>query len=469
MAKNSRLLFNIAALGLGTACSKLAVFLLMPLYTAALTPAQFGSVDILINTAALLLPLISLHLPETIFRFAAEGENEGAVLAVGKRFLWVGGLILCLVMPFLAAFAALRPYLIHLFCYVAAATLHSYASYILRARGQYGLFSIQQIFCTLVTVSLAVLFLPVLELGVGGYLAAVYLADGLTALILYAYLRPPIALEAEPTLQRSMLRYCIPLIPTALLWWVVASVDRYFLLWIHGKAVVGIYAAAYKLPALMTFAAGVFLEGWHYAALHAREAHRQGMFERFYGALLPVLISFSLLLILGSDFLVEVLFAADFAQAASLVPFLAIAILFSALSSFLGSVYVVKRCSKASLATAALGACVHAAACALLIPKFAAAGAVAATMISYFTVFLRRAVDCRRMMPFSQHMGQLTLSVCALLVVALLRVTGHDLMAWACAPLTLLPFWVEIRYIFRFLYIRVKKIRIFSTKREKRS
>ena len=87
MKNNARLLSHVIVLGLGSAISKLTVFLMMPLYTACLTPASFGTVDILINTAVLLLPFVSLSAPEVVFRFAAGGYDQGEVLAVGRRLL----------------------------------------------------------------------------------------------------------------------------------------------------------------------------------------------------------------------------------------------------------------------------------------------------------------------------------------------------------------------------------------------
>ena len=44
MAKQTGMLFKMWVLGLGTFFSKLAVLLMMPLYSAALTPAEFGQV-----------------------------------------------------------------------------------------------------------------------------------------------------------------------------------------------------------------------------------------------------------------------------------------------------------------------------------------------------------------------------------------------------------------------------------------
>lgn len=471
MKNNARLLSHVIVLGLGSAISKLTVFLMMPLYTACLTPASFGTVDILINTAVLLLPFVSLSAPEVVFRFAAGGYDQGEVLAVGRRLLIWGGFLLLAALPFLSFFEILRPYLLYLGFYVIFSVIHSYAAHILRARGQYGLYTVQQVFCTLLTVSLAFLFLPVLGLGERGYLASIFLADAITALILCVYLsREKEGNQTDASrLLRPMLRYALPLIPTATLWWVLTVCDHYILLAFHGEAAIGLYAAAGKLPALLTFAASVFLEAWHFAAIREREEKRGLLFERIYAAFLPAMILLVLMLILASPFLVRYLFASDFAQAALYVPLLSVASLFSSLSSFLGSVYLVKLRSGASLTTAFVGASVNIALDLLWIPSQGALGAMTATLVSYITVFLWRVVHCHRVMPFAQHIGKLTLSTVVLLIVAYLTMIGQiNAVLWLIAP-AILPFWRELYDTGRRFLQFGKSFLHISTKKEKRS
>ncbi len=471
MAKKGRLLSNFVVLGFGAVLSKAAVFFMMPLYTAHLSPADFGTADIIINTAVLLLPFVSLSAPEAVFRFVAGGYDESAVLATGKRFLGIGVLLLALVLPMLSFFDVLRPYLIYLFCYVIFSVLHSFFAHWLRARGQYGFYAVQQVFCTLATVTLALLLLSVWELGVKGYLMAIFLADALTALMIFGYFR---CVRVAPRTERRgglllpMLRYAVPLIPTATLWWVLAVSDHYVLLYFHGEATTGLYAAAGKLPALLTFAVNVFLEAWHFAAIREREENRARLFERIYGALLPVLVLFVAGLILGSRFLVDAVLAADFSDAALYVPLLSVAALFSALSSFLGSVYVVRLRSGASLLTALIGAVVNVVLDLVWIPSRGAIGAMAATLVSYIVVFLWRAAHCSRVMPFAQRLGKLTFSTVGLVLASLLVIGGFSAPAMACGVLSVLPFVREIDDSVRFLIGYGKKIFRISTKRTDR-
>ena len=60
MGKYKRLLSNTAILGAGTFASKVLVLLLMPFYTSILSTAEFGTADLISQTANLLIPLAAV-------------------------------------------------------------------------------------------------------------------------------------------------------------------------------------------------------------------------------------------------------------------------------------------------------------------------------------------------------------------------------------------------------------------------
>ena len=94
---------------------------------------------------------------------------------------------------------------------------------------------------------------------------------------------------------------------------------------------------------------------------------------------------------------------------------------------------------------------------------------MAATLVSYITVFLWRAVHCHRVMPFAQHIGKLTLSTVILLIVAYLTMIGQiNAVLWLIAP-AILPFWRELYDTGRRFLQFGKSFLHISTKKEKRS
>lgn len=67
---------NTALMSIGTFGSKLLVFLMVRFYTGYLTPAEYGTADLITQTANLLIPLVSLDITDGVFRFAAD-RNSG--------------------------------------------------------------------------------------------------------------------------------------------------------------------------------------------------------------------------------------------------------------------------------------------------------------------------------------------------------------------------------------------------------
>jgi O-antigen/teichoic acid export membrane protein len=301
-------------------------------------------------------------------------------------------------------------------------------------------------------------------LGVRGYLLAILLADAATAVFILFYLLLRSGFsdgDASNVGVSQLLSYAAPLIPTSALWWSIAYFDRFVLLSYHGTGAVGLLAAAGRIPSLITFGAGVFFEAWQYSALRVSEGERAALFERIYGMLCAGLVALCAVLMLLARPLVGYLFASDFHGAASLVPLLVLGALFSALSSFLGSAYMVKMRSRMSLITALLGASVNLVLCLLMVPRRGAYGAVSATVVSYLVIFICRSVQVRRMIPFAQHGWRLGSAAVLLLALGLALGSSEPRWGYPLALLALLPFLREsvamMRLIWQFLQEFFKK------------
>lgn len=68
-------------------------------------------------------------------------------------------------------------------------------------------------------------------------------------------------------IQKEMLRYSVPLVPSALSWWVISASDRYVIRWILGSASNGIYAVAHKFPSILQIMFTMFNNAWTDLAL----------------------------------------------------------------------------------------------------------------------------------------------------------------------------------------------------------
>ena len=77
MNKYQTLATNTLLMSMGTFGSKLLVFLMVRFYTGYLTPAEYGTADLITQTANLLIPLVSLDIADAVFRFVADRRSGG--------------------------------------------------------------------------------------------------------------------------------------------------------------------------------------------------------------------------------------------------------------------------------------------------------------------------------------------------------------------------------------------------------
>ena len=424
MNKYQTLAANTILMSVGTFGSKLLVFLMVRFYTGYLTPAEYGTADLITQTANLLIPLVSLDITDAVFRFAAErrgGRTEA--FSVGLRVITLGSAGLLLVIALLQGVPAVRAYGFLLASFVIASCCHALCAHFVRARGNTALFAAQGLFNTALFIGLNVLFLAVFHWGIRGYVLSTTVANLITTglLVFRARLWRYAGLAPRRGLRRQMLRYCIPLIPTAVFWWIMGVSDRYMVKWFLGSDANGIYAVAYKIPTILTILATVFMDAWQLSAIAESDGDRQ-VHLQFYGRIWD---AFAAAVFLGaggiialSPLLIRLLAEESYYSAWQYIPVLTLSMAAAAFSNFMGSVYVVTKQSKASFWTSLVGAGSNIVLNLWLIPQIGLQGA-AATFLSCLAVFLIRLVNARQLLPFPLSGRKLALGVGILLLQTL--------------------------------------------------
>lgn len=408
--KYKTLISNTMLISLGTFGSKLMVFFMVRFYTGYLTPADYGTADLITQTANLLFPLISLGITEGVFRFAVDhAKSRRHIFTVGLYTITAGAVLLAAALPLLSLVPELKQYLWLIALFTMASCYHSLCAQFIRAEGKTALFAVQGMINTVLVIGLNILFLAVLHYGVTGYVLSVALADILCTLLLIFKEKLWRQLIARPSgaAWREMLRYSIPMIPTTIFWWITSVSDRYMVNGFIGSDANGIYAVAYKIPTILTLLSGIFMEAWQFSAVAESHGDRRAHI-RFYS---KVWCSFQSMLFVAAALIValakpeiKLLAAPEYYDAWIYVPVLAAAMVFSSFVSYVGSVYMVEKKSVRSFTTAMIGALLNVALNLLLIPsKLGVQGAAIATFASYFVVFVIRAVDARRFIPFKLY------------------------------------------------------------------
>lgn len=413
--KYTRLLTNTAVFTVGKLLSKLLTFFMIGLYTSCLTEAEFGTAELITNMANLLIPLACVGISEGIFRSAAarDGDKE-AFFTNGLLVYGVGSVVFLCLIPLMLLIPRFADSVWLIAAYVVVANLHTVVSQYLCAIGRTKLFAGQGILNTALVIGLNILFLPVMDFGVEGYVCSIILADLLTTVFLVLVTRLWRAVKPRSISKQTiaaMLRFCLPLVPTTIFWWITGVSDRYMVDMMCSPELNGLYTAAYKVPNLLIYAISIFDSAWKLSVSAEEDPEACAA---FYSKVWRVYTTLAFMgggcLILGSRLFAGILFAGDFVAAWVYIPTLTFATVFTALCTFLGSVYFASKRTVGSMLTALAGALLNVVLNFLLIPTYGAMGASVATFISYFAVCILRLITGRRLIPFKGEWGRLTVN-----------------------------------------------------------
>lgn len=408
MNKYKRLLSNTAIFALGTFSSKLMVYLLMPLYTNILSRAQYSTSDLITQTANLLAPLFAIGICDGIFRFALDAEEKiKEVFSSGIFVLLCGAGAFLAFSPLLFVFDFVDGYAWLIVVYVLSANVqHACANYI-RGKGDTKGFAIQGIVNTALTILFNIIFLVCFGMGVTGYVLSVVVANLLVTLLMVFWKRLYCDFSfkfVKASTVKSMLKYSVPMIPTAIFWWITSVSNRFVVKEVCGDDVNGLFAAAYKIPTVITLLTTIFIEAWHFSAVNDADNNDRGsFFSTVFKSYMGIIFMAASGLIAFSKICTIILFADSYYDAWQYMPTLILATTFSALTTFMGSVYLVKKKSVMSFLTAMTGAVVNLALSFVLIPRIGAHGAALAAAASYFVSFALRTFTAQKFVRFDFH------------------------------------------------------------------
>ncbi len=399
MDKYKRLLSNTAIFAVGTFSSKLLTFFLTRLYTAVLDQSQFGITDLIQQSGNLLLPLVTLGITNAVVRFGLDkGVRKSDVFTTGLLSLLGGFVLLLAVSPLLGMIDLLSGNVWLLCLFVLMSSLRSLCAQFVRADNRVKLFALDGILSTVTTILFNVLYLVVLDLGVFGYIFSIVCADALSVVFLFTAARLGRFIQVrklDTSVSRAMLKYAVPMIPNTVLWWITNVSDRYIVTAVWGEEYNGLYAAAYKIPSLIMLASGIFMDAWQISAV-TEEKERDKFYTRVMSMYSMLLFLMASVIIVFTRVIPHVLFDPKYYEAWRYIPLLVIAMVFTCMVNFLGSIYMVEKKSMRSLVTAAISAVINVALNLWWIPLYGVNGAAAATLACYLVVFGIRLADTRR-------------------------------------------------------------------------
>lgn len=391
---------NMSILTISNFVSKILVFLMLPLYTNVLTTQEYGTIDIISTTINLSIPIFTLSISEAILRYTMEKNvKKEEVLKESLKVIVKGFLILLVFSPITIFFKLPLIYVVIFLIYYLTTAIANALSYYTKGTNNLKLLGISNIIRALLLVSLNCLMLLVLKLNIIGYYISLIVSDIIFILIL---LIPVLKnkqkrIKQNNQLAKEMKSYSKPFIINSISWWINNASDKYLVLFFCGINLTGIYSIAYKIPSMLEVVQNIFSQAWQISAIKEYKSKEAGaFFSTMYKYYNFILIMTVLIILLFLKSISKILFAKEFYVAWKFVPFLLLAILFGALSGFLGSLYSANKDSKMYAKSTLIGAISNIILNLILIPIFNAYGAAIATFISYLVVWIIRVKNVKK-------------------------------------------------------------------------
>lgn len=449
MNSYKKLISNSAIFAIGRLGSNLISFILVPLYTFYLTTIEYGTVDLVVTTVNMLLPIVSVSMFDAILRFIMDKQDDADSIMVNAISVSViGYFIALLIIPIVINFnlignttVVIYMYLI-LFFQIFERIFSEYA----RAIGEVKTFAINGIILTFSIGVLNVVFLAFFNLKISGYFLSIILANIIS--IIYLVFSTKVYKHIKYSLIRldrmkPLLSYSIPLIPNALMWWMINASSRYFIRFFIGVSANGLFAVSSRIPTLITIINQIFMQAWQLSAI---EEYKSKDKSKFYSTVFNHLAS---ILFIGASAalvilkpLFNILFATEYYIAWKVVPFLLLSAIFSSFSSFLGTNYIAAKQTNGVFKTSIYGGIVSLALNLILISKFGIIGAGVSSMFSFMVMWLLRLRDTKQFIKMETNWKLITFN--SIFISLQIIVMFSDLVSINEQIILLLIFLIEL-------------------------
>ncbi len=258
----------------GVITSFIGMFL-MPIYTRVFEPKDYAVIALIGTTSTLISMFIIFGMDNAVSLWywdKPETADRKKIINCWYFFLTALSLIAGSIFIFFPAFfsrlilnSTVYTHLIFLFGFnLLVASFQKIANIWFRIRRKPILAVSYSLFISLVTIGLNLLFILKLKMGLAGIyysqLIASIVGFILTTIVLYKWLSVS---DFDWRLLKQMLKFSLPLIPAALVYWLMSSASTYFInLYVTDKSEIGLYQVGATIASVLGLAIWAFLQAW---------------------------------------------------------------------------------------------------------------------------------------------------------------------------------------------------------------
>ena len=402
--KYKRLLSNSILFLLAQFGSKVLMLLVVPFYTYLLSPAEFGTIELSTTTLTIAAPICMLLIYDAVLRFSMSTDLSKVNVFTAALKVWgIGSLFTLIVLPISCLIPALQPYAVLVyFLIVSYGLFYTITQF---AKGiDVNAYVLSGVIYTVLFLCGNIYFIVYLQQGVFGYILSQVLGYILAACFCIVRIKAWKYIDFGAYTQdttKQMLNYSMLLIPNALVWWIIASANRYFIEYFIGADANGVFGIAAKIPNIITIVGTILIQAWQLSAIEEKEMHADVESQSaFYTNVFDI---YATGLIIGSSFLIlicrpilTVVLSEDFKVAWIYVPWLLLSAIYMMYAQYWSSLFVAEKSTKELSSSSIIVGLLSLALNGLLIPKLGLLGAALGCFISCFVMWIIRMIAAKR-------------------------------------------------------------------------
>lgn len=401
MGEGKRLFKNTLLIAISGVSTKVITFLLLPLYTSVLTTSEYGDYDYITILGIFLMPVVTLLLDESMFRFliGCKSTLEKQRVFTIAVIIELCGVLLFSILAMIITGLIEYKYDSWLILYVVACSFAYIINPLLRGQGNYKAYAIYNMMISLSVTIFSIALILFWKQSIYSLLLACILGHVLAATIMSVYIKiwKYINIKSFSTSEAyKMLKYSLPLIPNKLSWAIISVSDRFIIMNLIGSNAAGIYAISNKFPMVMDTVYGFFSTAWQESASRVLDSENHEFYKCMYIYMQRFILSMCCIWCIFMPFLFSLLINEDYNEALRYIPILLVASAFGEWSVFFSGIFYAYKDTVTIGRSSVIAATLKIFFACIFIYKFGLYGGAVSTVISNVILYLYRKKAIKR-------------------------------------------------------------------------
>lgn len=467
MSRQTELAKNTIILTIGKICTQFVSFLLLPLYTALLSPEENGIVDVINTYVMLLVPVFNWQFENGLFRFLIDyrTDKKKQVELFSTVFMTNFFQSLLYIIFYLIFFKYLHSeFKIFLAVDVVLNIFLNTFLQFARGLGKNVNYSCASFLSASLAVFFNVCFVAGLRMGAYGIFGATLLSKIITIIYLIISIRVLEYVSIKKfdiCIFKSVSRYSIPLIPNQLSWWVVGTSDRIIISHFLGVVANGIYFVANKFSSVYVTFYNVFYLSWSESvSVHLIDEDRDIFLTDTINTIFNLFATINIGIIACMPFIFRVMVNQQYAEAYFQIPILMIAVLFQVVVGLYSGVYVALKKSVEIAKTSTYAAVINFVLNILLIEVLGLYAASISTLVAYALMAVYRGWDIKKYVNITIYRKNIIITAIMMIVTLMAYYYNNKMFNVVVLLIVIIySYWVNKKFLKSLLRMVLEKAR----------